>query len=106
LPQACPQHKEVPIEAEEELFLLVKFDEFSKPGICPLPGYSFASDREGCHETQCILSEGVVAVFGIEHGDNGTFSDSETGVAGHVAELVGIVGGVVSGVINLELSGA
>jgi hypothetical protein len=26
--------------------------------------------------------------------------------AGHVAELVGIVGGVVSGVINLESSGA
>jgi hypothetical protein len=41
---------------------------------------SFASDREGCHESQCTLSEGVVSVFGIEHRDNVTFSDSETGV--------------------------
>jgi hypothetical protein len=33
-------------------------------------------------------------------------SDSQLCVRGHVAELVGIEGGVVSGVINLESSGA
>ena len=31
---------------------------------------------------------------------------SSAATLGHVAELVGIVGGVVSGVINLESSGA
>ena len=46
------RNKEVAIEAEEEHSLIIKVDEFSKPGVCLFPGYAFASDHEACHDTQ------------------------------------------------------
>jgi hypothetical protein len=45
------RNKEIPIEAEEKLPLFVKFVEFSKPSVCLFPGYAFASDCEGRHDS-------------------------------------------------------
>lgn len=59
--------KEVTIEAEEELPLRAEFGEFSKPGVCLFLGHTFASDREGRHDTQRAIPEGILVVFGIKH---------------------------------------
>jgi hypothetical protein len=57
----------------------------------------------GCNQTRnYALSEEMANAYLASHGDPLVTVDTE---AGAVAELVGIDGGVVSGVINLESSG-
>ena len=58
---------------------------------------------------ECLIGQALEIIFIAEYPGGGGKRPfifvSRTGRAGAVAELVGIEGGVVSGVINLESSG-